>query len=261
MGQEPKGRAGLVLYKSAADKRGEKESVEKKRRKGLCAADEWEMGVHMIQTGKLFKKIKDRFWKRKEKEEDIMYIIAGLGNPTRQYEKTRHNIGFDAVDAMALQYQIKMKEIKNRSVCGSGMIGGQKVLLIKPQTFMNNSGEAVGAWLKYYKLDAATQLLVIYDDISLEPGSIRIRLKGSAGGHNGIKNIIAHAGTQEFARIKIGVGQKPQGWDLADYVLGHFSEEDRRKTDNAIKDAIAAAELIVSGQSVQAMNLYNKKKV
>ncbi len=189
-----------------------------------------------------------------------MYIIAGLGNPTKQYEKTRHNVGFDAIDIIADKYQITMSRIKYKAVCGSGYIAGQKVLLIKPQTFMNNSGESVGAFLKFYKLDPAEQLLVIYDDISLDPGSLRVRMKGSAGGHNGIKSIIAHAGTQDFARIKIGVGQKPAGWDLADYVLGHFSKEERAETEEAMKDAASAVELIVSGEAGQAMNLYNKKK-
>ena len=146
-------------------------------------------------------------------------------------------------------------------MCGRGMIGSQKVLLVKPQTYMNNSGEAVGMLLNFYKLDPASQLLVIYDDISLEPGNIRIRLKGSAGGHNGMKNIIAHANTQEFARIKIGIGQKPEKWDLADYVLSRFTDEERKKVDSAITDAVAAAELILSDDAAQAMNLYNKKKI
>ncbi len=200
---------------------------------------------------------------RKENEEDtqIMYMIAGLGNPTRKYEKTRHNIGFDTIDAIAEKYNITVNEIKGKSMCGRGMIGSQKVLLVKPQTYMNNSGEAVGMLLNFYKLDPASQLLVIYDDISLEPGNIRIRLKGSAGGHNGMKNIIAHANTQEFARIKIGIGQKPEKWDLADYVLSRFTDEERKKVDSAITDAVAAAELILSDDAAQAMNLYNKKKI
>ncbi len=196
-----------------------------------------------------------------EKEEPIVYIIAGLGNPAKQYEKTRHNIGFDAIDALAEEYHITINETKCRAACGRGVIAGQKVLLVKPQTFMNNSGEAVGALLRFYKLDAASQLLVIYDDISLSPGNIRIRLKGSAGGHNGIKSIIAHIGTQEFARIKIGVGQKPEGWDLADHVLGHFSTADREAAQGAVKEAVKAAELIVAGNAAQAMNAYNKKKI
>ncbi len=189
-----------------------------------------------------------------------MYIIAGLGNPTRKYEKTRHNIGFDAVDILADSFHISWNVEKHQAVCGSGIIAGQKVLLVKPQTFMNNSGEAVGAVMNYYKLDPASQLLVIYDDISLDPGSIRIRLKGSAGGHNGMKSIISHIGTQEFARIKVGIGAKPAGWDLVDHVLGRFSGEERLKIEEALKDAAAAAELIIADDAAQAMNLYNKKK-
>lgn len=197
---------------------------------------------------------------KKSEEETVMYIIAGLGNPTKKYEKTRHNIGFDAIDAIAEEYHISMNEVKFRSVCGSGIIDGRKILLMKPQTFMNNSGEAIGAALHFYKLDAASQLLVIYDDISLAPGNLRIRQKGSAGGHNGIKSLIAHAGTQEFARIKIGVGTKPEGWVLADYVLSRFSKEDRVLVEDAVKDAVAAVGMIVAGDAAQAMNCYNKKK-
>lgn len=197
---------------------------------------------------------------KSEEETAIMYMIAGLGNPTRQYEKTRHNIGFDTIDKIADAFHISMRDAKLKSVCGSGVIAGQKVLLLKPQTFMNNSGEAIRAALNFYKLDPETQMLVIYDDISLEPGNLRIRLKGSAGGHNGIRSIIAHAGTQQFARMKIGVGHKPDGWDLADYVLGRFAKEEREAAEDAMKDAVQAAELIVAGDAAQAMNLYNKKK-
>ena len=190
-----------------------------------------------------------------------MILIAGLGNPTKRYEKTRHNIGFDVVDAFAKQYDIEIKQKKCNALCGSGMIAGQKVLLVKPQTYMNNSGEAIGALVDFYKLDPETQLLVIYDDISLDPGFIRIRLKGSAGGHNGMKSIIQHVGTQVFARIKIGVGEKPKEWDLADYVLGHFSKEDRILVEDALEDAIVAGELILSGKSTEAMNRFNARKV
>ncbi len=198
--------------------------------------------------------------KKSEEETAIMYMIAGLGNPTRQYEKTRHNIGFDTIDKIADAFHISMRDAKLKSVCGSGVIAGKKVLLLKPQTFMNNSGEAIRAALNFYKLDPETQMLIIYDDISLEPGNLRIRLKGSAGGHNGIRSIIAHAGTQQFARMKIGVGHKPDGWDLADYVLGRFAKEEREAAEDAMKDAVQAAELIVAGDAAQAMNLYNKKK-
>lgn len=198
--------------------------------------------------------------RKDEEEATIMYIIAGLGNPTRQYEKTRHNVGFDTIDRIADEYHISLNDAKHKSICGSGIIAGQKVLLMKPQTYMNNSGEAIGAALHFYKLDPASQLLVIFDDISLEPGSLRIRQKGSAGGHNGMKSIIAHAGTQEFARIKIGVGAKPEGWDLADHVLSRFPKEEREAVEDAMKDAVAAAEKIVAGDVEQAMNIYNKKK-
>lgn len=214
----------------------------------------------MLQFVRSIQRRFSRKMEKSEEEKTIMYMIAGLGNPTRQYEKTRHNVGFDTIDRIADEYHISMNDAKYRSVCGSGMIGGQKVLLMKPQTYMNNSGEAIGAALNFYKLDAATQLLVIYDDISLEPGDIRIRLKGSAGGHNGMKSIIAHAGTQEFARIKIGVGPKPDGWDLADHVLSRFPKEEREAVEMAMRDAVAAAEMIVAGDAAQAMNQYNKKK-
>ncbi|MDE6888797.1 MAG: aminoacyl-tRNA hydrolase [Eubacterium sp.] len=189
-----------------------------------------------------------------------MYLIAGLGNPTRQYEKTRHNIGFDTIDKIAEEYHISVMDVKYRSLCGSGMLAGQKVLLLKPQTYMNNSGEAIRAAMDFYKLDPAEQLLVIYDDISLEPGNIRIRLKGSAGGHNGMKSIIEHIGTEEFARIKVGVGAKPEGWDLADHVLSRFFKQEREHVEEAVKDAVSAAALIVGGDAAKAMNDYNKKK-
>lgn len=148
-----------------------------------------------------------------------MVIIAGLGNPTKEYEHTRHNVGFDTIDCIADQYGISINEKKHRALVGKGMIEGQKVILLKPQTFMNLSGESIRAAVDFYKVDEKEELIVIYDDISLPPGQLRIRKKGSAGGHNGIKNIIAHLGHDTFMRIKVGVGEKPAGYDLADYVL------------------------------------------
>lgn len=195
-----------------------------------------------------------------EEDDNIMYVIAGLGNPDKKYEKTRHNVGFDVIDMMAKKYNVELTEKKHRALCGSGYIAGQKVLLIKPQTYMNLSGESIQAVLNFYKLDAADGLLVIYDDISLAPGRIRVRAKGSAGGHNGIKNIIAMTGTQEFARIRVGVGEKPQGWDLADYVLGRFSKEERALVEDAFADAIEAAEMILMDDLPGAMNQFNGKK-
>ena len=141
------------------------------------------------------------------------------------------------------------------------MIEGEKVLLLKPQTFMNLSGESIAEALKYYKVDITSEFLVIFDDISLAPGNIRIRKKGSAGGHNGIKSIIAHTGTMNFKRIKIGVGEKPKDWDLADYVLGRFDTSDRRKVDDAIADAMEAAKRIACDDIDGAMNDFNAKKV
>lgn len=189
-----------------------------------------------------------------------MYIIAGLGNPTAQYAKTRHNIGFDVIDALADQYNIDVTEKKHKALCGKGVIEGQKVVLVKPQTYMNLSGESLIEVINYYKVDPEEEMLVIYDDISLEPGNIRIRKKGSAGGHNGIKNIIAMTGTQNFARVKVGVGEKPKGWDLADHVLGRFDKEDRDKVEVAVKDAVEAVGLMINGEIDQAMNQFNGKK-
>ena len=189
-----------------------------------------------------------------------MYIIAGLGNPTQQYDHTRHNIGFDTITYLADRYHITMNTKKFQAICGTGVIEGQKVLLLKPQTYMNLSGNSIGEAVNFYKLDPATEVIVIYDDIALEPGYIRVRKKGSAGGHNGIKNIIAHLGTQEFQRIRVGVGEKPKDYDLAAYVLGHFAAEDRKKVEEAIAQAADAVELMVQDRADEAMNLYNKKK-
>lgn len=189
-----------------------------------------------------------------------MYIIAGLGNPSKEYEGTRHNAGFQVIDRIAEKYNISVDAQKHRALIGKGMIAGQKVILAKPQTFMNLSGESIRSLLDYYKIDEENELIVIYDDISLEPGQIRIRAKGSAGGHNGIKNIIQHLGGQVFPRIKVGVGEKPPKMDLADYVLGHFSKEEKEQMDEGYEHAIHALELMLMGEISEAMNEYNRKK-
>ena len=189
-----------------------------------------------------------------------MYLIVGLGNPTRKYEKTRHNIGFDVMDALAEKYDIEMNQKKEKAICGTGYMEGQKVLLAKPQTFMNLSGDSVAALMRFYKLDPAEDLIVVYDDISLAPGNLRIRKKGSAGGHNGIKDIIAKTGSDQFSRVKVGVGEKPEGWDSADYVLSRFSEGERKLVDEAIGHAAEALALMVQGQTDEAMNRYNRKR-
>ena len=199
------------------------------------------------------------FKKRKE-DAPPMFVIAGLGNPGEKYAKTRHNVGFDVIDVLADQYNIKVTDKKCRALCGSGIIEGQRVLLVKPQTFMNLSGESIAALLNFYKLDASQQLLVIYDDISLPPGQLRIRLKGSAGGHNGIKNIIAHLGTQEFPRIKVGVGEKPPRMDLKDYVLSRFSKGEQELMDEAFQEAAQAVVMMLGEGADRAMNHFNTKK-
>ena len=157
-------------------------------------------------------------------KEQKMFLIAGLGNPKKEYDNTRHNIGFAAIDVLADKYSIPIKNIKNRALTGMGIIEGQKVILVKPLTFMNASGESIAPLAAYYKIDIETELLIFSDDISLPPGQIRIRKRGSAGGHNGLKNIIQHLGSENFQRIRIGVGEKPVEYDLVTYVLGHFSK-------------------------------------
>lgn len=189
-----------------------------------------------------------------------MFVIVGLGNPGKKYENTRHNAGFLMIDALADKYGIRISEKKHKALCGTGVIEGVKVLLVKPETYMNLSGESVGEIMNFYKLDPEEELLVIYDDISLAPGNIRIRKKGSAGGHNGIKSLIAHTGTQNFVRIKVGVGEKPKEWDLADYVLGHFSEADQKELKEVTPKVLDAAVLIMQGNADKAMNDYNAKK-
>ncbi len=188
-----------------------------------------------------------------------MVIIAGLGNPTREYENTRHNIGFMAVDALADKYNISVMYCRHRALVGKGVIGGTKVVLVKPLTYMNLSGEAIRAVVDYYKVDAASGLIVIYDDISLDVGQLRIRKKGSAGGHNGIKNIIANLGSDTFLRIKVGVGEKPKGYDLADYVLGHFSKEEMKVMAESLEKVDGAVNMMLEDQVDMAMNNYNVK--
>ena len=189
-----------------------------------------------------------------------MFIIAGLGNPGREYAHTRHNVGFDTIDVLADMYRIDVDTKKHKALIGKGIIEGQKVILAKPQTYMNLSGESIRELVDFYKIDETSELIIIYDDISLNPGQLRIRLKGSAGGHNGIKSIIQHLGCQEFLRIKVGVGEKPVGYDLADYVLGHFTGEERKVMDEAADRAVEAIHMILTEDIDKAMNHYNTKK-
>ncbi len=188
-----------------------------------------------------------------------MYIIVGLGNFAKEYVNTRHNIGFDVIDKLAEQENIAMLEKKHKAVIGKGVVAGQKCILAKPVTFMNLSGESVRELIDYYKVDETTELIVISDDISLAVGQLRVRKKGSAGGHNGLKNIIAHLGHDSFIRIKVGVGEKPKGWDLADYVLGHFSPQERTLMDEAALRAADAIRTIITQGADVAMNEFNRK--
>ena len=186
-----------------------------------------------------------------------MYIIAGLGNPSSKYEHTRHNVGFDAIDYIADKYGIKVDILKHKALCGAGIIGGQKVILVKPQTFMNLSGESLASIVNFYKVDPEDELIVIYDDISLDVGRLRLRAKGSAGGHNGIKSIIGLLGTEKFKRIKTGVGDKPANWDLADYVLGHFSPAEQKVMNDTFGKVCDAVECIISEGMDRAMCKFN----
>lgn len=189
-----------------------------------------------------------------------MFIIVGLGNPDKKYEGTRHNVGFDVIDALADKYNIAVDTKKHKALIGKGVIDGQKVILAKPQTYMNLSGESVRSLLDFYKVDPETEVLIIYDDISLDVGQLRIRKKGSAGGHNGIKSIISHMGTSTFPRIKVGVGEKPKDYDLADYVLGRFSKAEQELMREGYQNATEAVKLIVWDDIEKAMNDFNKKK-
>ena len=188
-----------------------------------------------------------------------MYLVVGLGNPGRQYEATRHNMGFDTIDYLVEEYKVPQGGVKCNAMYGKTVIGGEKVILMKPLSFMNLSGGPVRDMVNYFKIDPETELIVIYDDIDLDPGQLRIRKQGSAGGHNGIKDIIRQLGTEKFLRIKVGVGAKPKGWDLADYVLGRFSTEDRKIVDEAIAKAGKAVDIMISQGPDAAMNEFNKK--
>ncbi len=195
----------------------------------------------------------------KNKSGGDRWLIVGLGNPESKYDNTRHNIGFAAVDYMAEKLGVSFNKKKFNAIYADTIWGDNKVLLVKPLTYMNNSGEAVAEFASFFKIPPE-RIIVVFDDISLDVSKIRIRRKGSAGGHNGIKSIIAHAGTQNFMRIKVGVGEKPSGWDLADYVLGHFSEEDTSKIKEVMPDILQAAVFMMQGDVDKAMNDYNAKK-
>ncbi len=188
----------------------------------------------------------------------IYFIIAGLGNPGTQYENTRHNCGFMAAETLADIYKTPLKRLRFKSLTGEISIGGKRCLVMKPTTFMNNSGDAVEEAAVFYKIPPE-RILVIYDDISLDVGRLRIRGKGSDGGHNGMKSIILRLNSDNFPRIRIGVGEKPnKDYDLADWVLSRFTKEEGEKLETALSNSAKAAELIVEGKINEAMNIYNR---
>lgn len=185
-----------------------------------------------------------------------MKIIVGLGNPGSEYERTRHNTGFMVVDRLAQKYNIEVKKEKSKALFGTGEINGEKVIIVKPQTFMNLSGEAVRGIMDFYK-ESIENLLIIFDDIDLELGNIRIKERGSAGTHNGMKSIVQNLGTVDFKRVKVGIGKPKPNIDLVNHVLGKFSDEEFKILNGSIDKAVNAAEIIVSGNVSKAMNLYN----
>ena len=187
----------------------------------------------------------------------VEYIIVGLGNPGTQYDGTRHNIGFMTIDALCDKYKLSCKKLRFKSLTCDAMIGGKRCLIMKPTTYMNNSGEAVIEAMQFYKIPPE-RTIIVFDDISLEPGRLRIRRKGSDGGHNGIKSIIYLSGSDAFPRIKMGVGAKPHpDYSLADWVLGHFKKDDAPALEQCFDNAVACLELMVQGKINEAMNKYN----
>lgn len=187
----------------------------------------------------------------------VEYLIVGLGNPDKKYENTRHNAGWLALDYIADKFDCRVNKVKYKSFIGTCTVNGAKVMLMKPTTYMNNSGQAVVEAMNFYKIPAEN-VIVIFDDISLDVGKMRIRSKGSDGGQKGMRSIINLSGSQNFPRIKIGIGAKPNpDWDLADWVLSKFTGDEMKKLDTMFDNATKAVELIVDGKMDRAMNLFN----
>ncbi|MFB9758755.1 MULTISPECIES: aminoacyl-tRNA hydrolase [Bacillaceae] len=185
-----------------------------------------------------------------------MKLIAGLGNPGREYEATRHNIGFMVIDELSKRWNIPLNQQKFKGIFGSGVVNGEKVILLKPLTYMNLSGESIRPLLDYYKIEVA-DFIVLYDDLDLPVGKLRLRTKGSAGGHNGIKSTIAHLGTQEFNRIRMGIDRPKHGMKVVDYVLGRFAAEEMSEVQHSIQKSADACEQWLSAPFLQVMNTFN----
>ncbi len=186
----------------------------------------------------------------------ITHIVVGLGNPDRKYENTRHNAGFIGVDKLAEKHGVTIDRLKYKSYCATVEIGDKRVLLMKPQTYMNNSGQAVVEAMNFYKIPPEN-VVIIFDDISLDIGLMRVKRKGSDGGQKGMRSIIYLSGKDNFPRVKIGIGHKPEKWDLADWVLSQFTDDERKTIDSIADKATDAVERILNGDIDKAMNLYN----
>ena len=212
-------------------------------------------GTYTMSIADIFKKLKSE--RTHAPQGAVEYIICGLGNPGTQYEGTRHNIGFMTIDTLCDKYKLDCKKLRFKSLTCDAMISGKRCLIMKPTTFMNNSGEAVTEAMSFYKIPPE-RTIIVFDDISLEPGKLRIRRKGSDGGHNGIKSIIYLSGSDMFPRIKMGVGAKPHpDYNLADWVLGHFKKEQAEALETAMDNAVSSIELMVGGKMNEAMNKFN----
>ena len=188
-----------------------------------------------------------------------MYLIVGLGNPESDYSKTRHNMGFNVINNLSKEFNIEVNKSKFKSLYGSGIVNGEKIILLKPQTFMNLSGEALVEVMNFYKI-LPEELIVIYDDIDIDPGFIRIRKNGSPGTHNGMKSITSLIGTQNFTRVRVGIGKPAEHIDMINHVIGHIPEEEKEVLDKGVEEATKAVLEIVKNSVDSAMNKYNKKK-
>ena len=185
-----------------------------------------------------------------------MKLIAGLGNPGEKYSNTRHNIGFMVIDTLGARYGIRVDNNKKKSLTGSGIVAGEKVMMTKPQTFMNLSGEALGPLFSYLDIEIE-DVIVVHDDLDLDFGRIKIKVGGGHGGHNGLRSMISHFGDKGFVRVRIGIGKPPAGWDVSRYVLNPFSDEEKTALDALIEEAADAVEMIISEGHLKAMNAFN----
>ena len=197
-----------------------------------------------------------RLFVSKKESGVTMKLIVGLGNPGREYELTRHNIGFMAIDELSKRWNIPLNEQKFKGLFGAGFVNGEKVILLKPLTYMNLSGESIRPLMDYYKIDIE-DFIVMYDDLDIPVGKLRLRMKGSAGGHNGIKSTIAHLGTQEFQRVRMGIDRPKNGMKVVDYVLGRFTTDEMPEMKRAIEKSADACEEWLKAPFLQVMNIFN----